>query len=189
MPVLLRLQGVWRTIETQARRLLRVLLLWLGPVSADAGWELLLREGDDQSLVDEASAGRLFQRLGQRPILIAIGAANRGDPLKMIFRLIAVALLDLPKTVIVPGQDMVRIGFERALVPNLRELVVAELAIGIADQIRHIRVIVVTERLELVDRRGIILAVIDRLIGCAVTPDEGGVAEEGLFVGFLAAMG
>src|SRR6516162_1258935 len=43
MPVLLRLQGVWRKIETQARRLLRVLLLWLGPVSADAGRELLLR--------------------------------------------------------------------------------------------------------------------------------------------------
>ena len=111
------------------------LLLWLGPVSADAGRELLLREGGDQSLVDEAGAGRLFQRLGQRPIFIAIGATNRGDPLKMIFRaidaadigdplqmihrLIAVALLDLPKAVIVPGQDMVWIRFERAFIPNL----------------------------------------------------------------------
>src|SRR6516162_2145662 len=141
------------------------------------------------SLVDEAGAGRLFQRLGQRPIFIAIGAANRGDPLKMVFRLIAIALLDLPKAVIVPGQDMVRIGFERALVPNLRLLVVAELAIGIADQVRHIRVIVVAKRLELVDRRGIVVAVIDRLIGCAVAAYEGGVAEAGLFVGLLGAVG
>ena len=104
----------------------------------------------------------------------------------MIFRLIAVTLLDLPKTVIVPGQDMVRIGFERALVPNLRELVVAELAIGIADQVRYIRVIVVAKRLELVDRRGIVVAVI---VGRAVAPNEVGVVEEGLFVGLLGAMG
>ena len=88
---------MWRKIETQARRLLRVLLLWLGPLSADAGRELLPREGGDQSLVDEAGAGRLFQRLGQRPIFIAIGAANRGDPLEMVFRLIAAALFDLPR--------------------------------------------------------------------------------------------
>src|SRR6516165_851924 len=142
-----------------------------------------------QRLVDEAGAGRLFQRLGQRPIFIAIGAANRSNPLEMVFRLIAVTLLDLPKTVIVPGQDMVRIGFERALVPNLRELVVAELAIGIADQVRHIRVIVVAKRLELVDRRGIVVVVIDRLIGRAVAPNKVGVAEEGLFVGLLGAMG
>jgi hypothetical protein len=38
---------------------------------------------------------------------------------------------------------MVRIGFSaRALVPALREFVVAGLAIGIADQIAHVRVIV-----------------------------------------------
>jgi len=40
---------------------------------------------------------------------------------------------------------MVRIGFQRALVPDLREFVVAELAIGIADQIAHVRVIVVAK--------------------------------------------
>ena len=38
---------------------------------------------------------------------------------------------------------MVRIGFSaRALVPALREFVVAGLAIGMADQIAHVRVIV-----------------------------------------------
>jgi hypothetical protein len=64
----------------------------------------------------------------------------------MIFRLIAVALFDLPKTVVLPGQHMVRICFQGALVPDLRELVVAELAVGIADQIGYVRMIVMTER-------------------------------------------
>jgi hypothetical protein len=41
LPVLLRLQGLRRTAETQARRLLRVLLLRLGTVSADTGGEML----------------------------------------------------------------------------------------------------------------------------------------------------
>ena len=150
---------------------------------------MLPREGGDQSLVDEAGARRLLQRRGERAILLAVGAGELGDLVQMLLRLIAITLLDLPKAVIVPGQDMVRIRLERALVPNLRELVVAELAIGIADQVRHIRVIVVAKRLELVDRRGIVVAVIDRLIGCAIAPNEGRVAEEGLFVGFLGAMG
>ncbi|BAL08458.1 hypothetical protein BJA01nite_82790 [Bradyrhizobium japonicum] len=58
-------------------------------------------------------------------------------------RLIAVALLNLPQAVILPRQYMVRIGFQRALVPDVREVGVAELAIGIADQIALVRVIAV----------------------------------------------
>jgi hypothetical protein len=50
-------------------------------------------------------------------------------------RLIAVALLDLPQTIILPGLDVVRVGLQRALVPDLRDLVVTELPIGVADQI------------------------------------------------------
>ena len=61
----------------------------------------------------------------------------------MVLRLIAVALFDLPQPVILPGQHMVRIGFQRALVPDLRDLVVTELAIGIADQIGNVWMIVV----------------------------------------------
>src|SRR5262245_45484860 len=139
--------------------------------------------------IDETCARRFFQRFRQRPILRAVGSANRSDPLQMIDGLVSIALLDLPQAETVPGQALVRIGFERALIPNLRKLVIAELAVGISDQVRYIRVIVVTERLQLVDRRGIVVTVVDRLIGCAVTPTEGGVVEEGLFVGFLGAMG
>jgi hypothetical protein len=40
---------------------------------------------------------------------------------------------------------MVRIGFQRALVPDLREFVVAGLAIDIADQIDLVRLAVVVK--------------------------------------------
>src|ERR1700738_105642 len=83
--------------------------------------------------INEAGAGRIFERGGQGPVLLTVGSANRSDPAQMILRLIAVALFDLPQAVILPGQDMVRLCFQGAFVPDLRELVVAELAIGIAD--------------------------------------------------------
>jgi hypothetical protein len=72
-------------------------------------------------------------------------ARQRSRPFCIVFRLIAVALLNLPQAVILPRQYMVRIGFQRALVPDLREFGVAELAIGIVDQIAHVRVIVVAK--------------------------------------------
>src|ERR1700679_37032 len=78
--------------------------------------------------INETCAGRLFQRVRQGPIFRAVGSADRSDPAKMILRLLAVALLDLPQTVIIPGQHMVRIRFQCPLVPDLRELVVAELS-------------------------------------------------------------
>src|ERR1700722_17428949 len=103
----------------------------------------------------------------------------------MILRLIAVALLNLPQTVILPRQHMVRIGLQRTLVPNLRELVIAEFAIGIADQVGDVRVIVVAKRLKLLDRRIIVVAVIDRRIGGAIVPHKRGIVEQRLFAGLL----
>src|SRR5437899_9409679 len=103
----------------------------------------------------------------------------------MILRLVAIALFNLPKAIILPSEYVVRIGFERALVPNLRELVVAELAIGIADQVGHIREIIMGECLELRDRAGIIVAVVDRRISLAVTLGKGGIVEERLLAGLL----
>src|SRR5882757_2896189 len=106
----------------------------------------------------------------------------------MILRLIAVALLYLPQTVVLPRQHMVRIGFQRALVPDLREFVVAEFTIGIADQIGHVRVIVLAERLQLLDGVSIIVAIVDRRIGRTVTLSDAGIVEAGLFVGLLFAL-
>jgi hypothetical protein len=60
-------------------------------------------------------------------------------------RLIAVALLNVPQAVMLPRQYMVRIWFQRALVPDLREFVGAELAIDIADQIDLVRLVVVVK--------------------------------------------
>src|ERR1700680_2330670 len=90
----------------------------------------------------------------------------------MILRLVAVALFDLPQPVILPGAHMVRIGLERALVPDLRHLVVAELAIGVADQIGDVGAVVLAERLQLLDGRAIVVAVVDRGIGLVITLKE-----------------
>lgn len=61
----------------------------------------------------------------------------------IFLRLVAVALLNLPEAAILTRQY----GFQPELVPALRELGIAELAMGIADQIAHVRVIVVAKRL------------------------------------------
>ena len=97
----------------------------------------------------------------------------------MILRLIAVALFDLPQAVMLPGLDVVRIGLERALVPDLRDLVVAELAIGVADQVGDGGLVVTAERLELRDRRSVVVALVDRGIGSAIAVGECGLLDAG----------
>ncbi|CKY44822.1 Uncharacterised protein [Mycobacterium tuberculosis] len=62
----------------------------------------------------------------------------------MMLRLFAIALFDLPEAVILPGADVIRIGLQRALIPDAGQFVVAELAIRIADQIGDIGAIVLT---------------------------------------------
>src|SRR5258706_2641951 len=142
------------------------------------------------SLVTQAGAGRLFERSGERAIFLAVGAGERGDPVQAILRLIAVALLDLPQTIILPGLDVVRAGLQRALVPDLRDLVVTELAIGVANQIGDRGDVVVTERLQLPDGGGIVVAVIDRGVGCAITFGECRILDAGVqFAGLLLCLG
>src|ERR1700677_3523074 len=138
--------------------------------------------------INQTCAGRLFQRVRQRPILRAVGSADRSDPAKMILRLLAVALLDLPQTVIIPGQHVVRLRFQCPLVPDLRELVVAELAIGVTDEVGHVRVIVVAERLKLLDRGSIIVAIIDRRIGRAIPLSKCGIVDAGVLIGLFGPL-
>src|SRR5436190_14829554 len=97
----------------------------------------------------------------------------------MILRLVAIALFDLPQAVILPGLDVVRIGLERALVPDLRDLVVAELAVGVADQVGDGGAVVTAKRLQLRDRRGVIVAIVDRSIGGAIAVGESGLLDAG----------
>src|SRR5260370_7640002 len=79
------------------------------------------------SSVNQAGAGRLFERSGERAIFLAVGAGELGDPVQVILRLIAVALLDLPPTIILPGSAVVRIGLQPPLLPTLPHLLVPHL--------------------------------------------------------------
>src|SRR5882757_761636 len=124
------------------------------------------------SSVDEAGARRLLERGGERTVFVAAGASELSDLVQMILRLIAVALFDLPEAVILPGAHMGRIGLQGALVPDLRHLVVAELAIGVADQIGDVGAVVLAKRLQLLDRGGVVVAIVDRGIGGVIAGQE-----------------
>src|SRR5438477_11211475 len=87
------------------------------------------------NLINETGAGRRFERVGERAVFLAVGAGQSGYPAQVILGLVAVALLDLPQPIILPRLDVAGVGLERALIPDLRDLVVAELAIRIADQL------------------------------------------------------
>ena len=99
-----------------------------------------------------------------------------------------IALLDLPQAVVLPGQYMVGVGLQGALVPDLRELVVAELAIGITDQVGHVGAVVMAERLQLLDGSRIIVAVIDRRIGCAISLRKYRIVDAGLLAALLLGL-
>src|SRR3954469_4724656 len=122
--------------------------------------------------VDEAGARRLLQRGGERAVLFASSAGQCRDAAQVILRLVAVALFDLPQAIILPGLDVAGVGLQRALVPDLRDLVVAELAIGVADQVGDRGGVVAMQRLELLDGGGVFAAVVDRGIGRAIAGGE-----------------
>jgi hypothetical protein len=102
--------------------------------------------GPAPTSVGERRAGRLVECRGQRSILLTIRPADGSDPAEMIERLLAVTSLELPQSVVLPRQYVVRICLQRALVPDLRLLVVAELAVGIADEVGDVRMVVMAER-------------------------------------------
>src|SRR3981189_148933 len=136
--------------------------------------------------VNQSGARRFLHRFGERAVFFACRAGELGDLVQVILRLVAVALFDLPQAVILPGLDVVGIGLERALVPDLRHLVVADLAVGVADQVGDGGAVVTAERLELRDRRGVVVAVIDGGIGGAIAVCESGLLDaRARFAGFL----
>src|SRR4051812_8732707 len=106
----------------------------------------------------------------------------------MILRLVAIALFDLPLAVILPGPDVVRIGLQRALVPDPRQLVVAELAVGVAEQIGDVGAVVMSERLQLFDRRRIIVAIIDRGVGGTIAGEKLRTVDARVLVALLVSL-
>src|ERR1700691_4371311 len=89
-------------------------------------WTPRRLNGGRRTSVNEAGTGRLFQRRGERAIFRAVGAAQFADPGQVVLRLITIALFELPQPVILPGPHMVRVGLQRPLVPDLRDLVIAQ---------------------------------------------------------------
>src|SRR4051812_29913368 len=133
--------------------------------------------GDAMFLIDESRPGRLVECRGERAIFGAVGAGERGELVQVILRLFAVALLELPESIVLPGADVVGIVLQRELVIDLRRLVVAELAIGVADQIGDVGDVVALERLQLADRAGVVVIVIDRGVGGAIGSKEFRIAD------------
>src|SRR5687767_9363085 len=91
---------------------------------------------------------RPFHAAFQILVLLALGAADQADLFQEVGGLELVALLDLPHAVILPGTHVLRIGRERALIPDLGKLIVAELAGGVAQIIRNVGMVVLVHSLE-----------------------------------------
>src|SRR5436853_4246444 len=103
--------------------------------------------------------------------LAGLVAADRLDLLQEVGGLEHVALLDLPHAVILPGLHMLRVDRERVLIPDLGELIVAELAREISELGCDIRMIVGIERRERRERRRVIAGELQR-IGRAILVEE-----------------
>src|SRR5882762_1341664 len=139
--------------------------------------------------VDKAGAGRLVQRGLQRTVFLAVRAGKLTDLAQVIFRLLAVALFELPQPVILPGPHVARVILQRLLIVRLRKLVIAELAVGVADQVGDVGDVFAVERLQLLDRRGVVVAVVDRGVGGAITLEEFRVVDARALVALLLVFG
>src|SRR5205807_1466700 len=103
--------------------------------------------------------------------LAAGPAADQADRLQIVGRLEQVALLDMPHAVVLPGANVLGIDGERLFVPDAGKLVVAELAVGIADIVGDLGALRPIERLERRDAL-FILSVEDERPGGMVAVDE-----------------
>src|SRR6476659_11392212 len=81
-----------------------------------------------------------------RAILLAVGGtANQLHLLQVILGLEPVPLLSLPHAVVGPRAHVIGVGGERLLVPELRIVVVAQLAMRVSDVVRELGMLVVAE--------------------------------------------
>src|SRR5262249_40639120 len=89
---------------------------------------------------------RAFDHALELGVFLARGvAADEVHLLQVFLRLEEIALLGVPHAVVGPGAHVVGIGRERLLVPVLGIVVAAELAAGIADEVRDLRIVVVAD--------------------------------------------
>src|SRR5262245_5724901 len=104
-------------------------------------------------------------------LLAARVATDQLDFLQVVERLEPIALLHVPHAVVGPGANMVWIGLEGSLIPDLGLVVVAHLAVCVADIIGDIGVIITAERMH-GGNAGLVLAVKNELAGCPVVAQE-----------------
>jgi len=117
------------------------------------------------------SAGAV-DHLFERDIFLALGAADQAHLLEVVLSLEQVTLFGMPHAVIGPGQRVIGIGGKRFVVPVFGFVVAAELAAGIAEQGRHVRVIVIADGAQCCDTGLVIALVVNERIGGVITVQE-----------------
>src|SRR2546423_12614477 len=89
----------------------------------------------------------VFNCGAQVDILLARGGATKDTNfVQKFFRLQLVSLLEVPQPIILPRSHVVWIGDQRLVVPEFREIVVAQFAIGVAEVVCYFWTVVVTKR-------------------------------------------
>src|ERR1043166_6139613 len=115
---------------------------------------------------------RAFHPAFEVLVFLAAGAAaDQSNLFQEVGRLEHVALFDVPHSVVLPRAHVIRVDCQRLVVPDLGEVVVADLAVGVADIVGDFRAVVAAECLEGGDAF-LVLAVEHQRAGGAVTVDE-----------------
>src|SRR5262249_32328693 len=112
---------------------------------------------------------RSVDHLFECDIFLALGAANQTYLFKVVLGLEQVALFGMPHAVIGPGQSVVRIGGECLIVPIFGIVIAAKLAARIAEQRRHVRIVVIAHGAQGSDAAFKVALVVDERIGSVIT--------------------
>ena len=149
-----------KTKPAQPRRLCRCFADWFGEIRR----RILSRRGRCPA------AFRAPRRASD--IRSLDGAGELGDLVQVILRLIAVALFELPQAVILPGPHVVRIGLAaRARTRSARPCSRRACDRSSRSDWRRRRGRP-AERLQLLDRGGIVVTVVDRRVGGAIAGER-----------------
>src|SRR5499427_10886815 len=108
----------------------------------------------------------------ERNVFFALGAADQAHLLEIVLGLEQVALFGVPHAVIRPGQSVFWISGERLVVPIFGVVITAELAARIAEQRRHVGIVVMLQGAQRGDAALIIVFVVDQRVGGMIALDE-----------------
>src|SRR5690348_12926472 len=115
---------------------------------------------------------RAVDHFFERDVFLAFGAADQTHLLEIVLGLEQIALFGMPHAVIGPGQSVLRIGDERLVVPVFGVVIAAKLAAGIAEQGRHVGIVVMLQSAQRRDAGLVIVLVVDQRVSGMITVDE-----------------